>query len=264
MIARTALAATALTTGVLTAGPLVPAVAAPPPATPTQSVLQPAAEPAARPELQPAAEPAEPAAAPAPGTVRFGSDGPAVTRLQQRLKALHYWPGDVNGQFRETTRAAVWAFQHVNGLKATGVVDARGWRALARPRKPRRLVRHPKATRVEIDLKRRVLVVYKRKRIALISHISSGSGRRFCKAGRCGVAHTPTGNFRVVRRLNGWHKSYLGWMYRPLYFHGGYAMHGSLSVPNKNVSHGCVRMPMDVGDRLYALVKNGTAVYVRR
>ncbi|MFC0037520.1 L,D-transpeptidase family protein [Actinomadura rayongensis] len=204
------------------------------------------------------------AAAPPPAALHLGSDGPDVTRLQRRLKALHYWPGEINGRFRATTRAAVWAFQHVNGLKATGVVDARTQRALRHPHGPHRLVRRSRPTRVDIDLRHRVLVVYKARRVVLISHLSSGSGRHFCQAGRCGVARTPTGNFRVERRINGWHKSYLGWMYRPLYFHGGFAMHGSLDVPDRDVSHGCVRLPMDVGDRIYGLVRNGTAVYVRR
>ena len=28
-----------------------------------------------------------------------------------------------------------------------------------------------------------------------------------------------------------------------MFFHGGYALHGSNDVPNRNASHGCVRMP---------------------
>ena len=30
-----------------------------------------------------------------------------------------------------------------------------------------------------------------------------------------------------------------------MFFHGGYALHGSNSVPNYNASHGCVRMSPD-------------------
>ena len=30
-----------------------------------------------------------------------------------------------------------------------------------------------------------------------------------------------------------------------MFFHGGYALHGSYQVPNFNASHGCVRMPPD-------------------
>jgi peptidoglycan hydrolase-like protein with peptidoglycan-binding domain len=39
--------------------------------------------------------------------------GPAVTRLQQRLAALDYYRGPVDGQFGIDTLEAVWAFQEV-------------------------------------------------------------------------------------------------------------------------------------------------------
>ena len=35
-----------------------------------------------------------------------------------------------------------------------------------------------------------------------------------------------------------------------MFFHGGYALHGSNDVPNHNASHGCVRMPPDQAEWL--------------
>ncbi|MFP5299042.1 MAG: L,D-transpeptidase family protein, partial [Actinomycetota bacterium] len=38
--------------------------------------------------------------------------------------------------------------------------------------------------------------------------------------------------------------SRLGTLYDPSYFVGGYAFHGSPSVPTYPASHGCIRLPM--------------------
>ncbi len=54
---------------------------------------------------------------PALGT---GSRGDKVTRLQERLKALGYYDGEIDGQFGQGTQEAVIAFQMKNGLDADG------------------------------------------------------------------------------------------------------------------------------------------------
>jgi lipoprotein-anchoring transpeptidase ErfK/SrfK len=58
----------------------------------------------------------------------------------------------------------------------------------------------------------------------------------------------------------------LGEMYNPVFFIGtAYAIHGDTDVPLVPVSHGCVRIPMDVAQFFHALVATpGTPVYVRR
>ena len=54
---------------------------------------------------------------PALGT---GSRGDKVTRLQERLKALGYYDGEIDGQFGQGTQEAVIAFQMKNGLDTDG------------------------------------------------------------------------------------------------------------------------------------------------
>lgn len=55
-------------------------------------------------------------------TLQQGSSGPAVTKLQQRLKNLSFYAGTVDGQFGPNTKNAVSKFQQNNGLKSDGVV----------------------------------------------------------------------------------------------------------------------------------------------
>ena len=50
-----------------------------------------------------------------------GSQGEKVWKLQERLQALGYYEGEVDGQFGPGTRDAVIAFQKKNGLDADGL-----------------------------------------------------------------------------------------------------------------------------------------------
>lgn len=59
-------------------------------------------------------------ATPAPSSLKVGSTGSDVKRLQQQLKTLGYYTGSVDGDFGAGTEAAVKAFQERNGLSADG------------------------------------------------------------------------------------------------------------------------------------------------
>ena len=54
----------------------------------------------------------------------------------------------------------------------------------------------------------------------------------------------------------------LGKLYRPLYFKGGFALHGSSSVPGYPASHGCVRTTNADQDYLWDTVPNGAEVHI--
>jgi lipoprotein-anchoring transpeptidase ErfK/SrfK len=201
---------------------------------------------------------------PAHRTLYFGDYGSDVRRLQRQLAALHYYPGAVSGTFDDGTLEAVWAFQEVQGLPVTGVVEHSTERALRHPKASRPLVPRGGATRVEVDLDRHVLQVYHHNRVVLISHVSSGGGYSYCSQGWCGYAITPVGNFHTTWRASGWERSPLGMLYNPVFFHGGFAIHGEPYVPVQPVSHGCVRIPMDVAQIFPRLVRTpGTPVYIR-
>lgn len=208
-------------------------------------------------------EPVAPDPSPAQTDLSRGDSGEAVRVLQERLRTLHYDPGVVDGVFGQATEYALYAFQKVQGLEPTGVATAEVRNALASPVLPEALVPNGGAQRVEADLGRQLLFVYRDGRLALISHISSGSGRVFCEGGPCRRAVTPTGTFQFLWRVDGWDVGALGGLYNPVYFTSdGIAVHGALSVPLYPDSHGCLRIPMHTAERFPSLVANGDPVYV--
>ncbi|WP_248965214.1 L,D-transpeptidase family protein [Sphaerisporangium perillae] len=213
---------------------------------------------------------AKPFAAPH-GNLRFGAKGAAVKELQSRLRELGYAPGKIDSKYGGTTQSAVWAFQKIQGIAPTSTISARTWRALENPKAPQVLVPNGKPDRVEINLTKQVAVLYRSGQVRLITHVSSGSGIPYCETATwqgktqrfCGSARTPTGDYKTTWRRSGWHRSYLGQLYNPIFFNGGIALHGALSVPLYPASHGCVRLPMHVAEMLPGLLGAGVPVHVR-
>jgi peptidoglycan hydrolase-like protein with peptidoglycan-binding domain len=199
---------------------------------------------------------------PAPAGLGQGSRSPAVQSLEAKLAEMHYDVGKVDGVFDSQTSHAVLAFQKVNGMgrtsRATDDVVAKVMASSA----PGARLPGGGATRVEVDLKRQVLFLWKGGGLFRILDVSTGSGKRYCVDGACATAVTPGGSFRVNRRISGWRTSRLGRLYNPLYFNGGIAIHGAGSVPAYPASHGCVRITMSAAGWFPGAVPNGTPVYV--
>jgi lipoprotein-anchoring transpeptidase ErfK/SrfK len=231
----------------------------PPPASP--AVASPSPARSASPAPSPSPVPSSVARVLVPGM-----SGTDVTGLQDRLAALDYYPGPADGQFGQDTLEAVWAFQEAQGITPTGDVGPATRQALAHPRPPAVLVPGGGSVRVEINLADEVLVLYRANQAALISHVSTGGGYYFCNPdGSCAYAITPTGDFSTTTFMPGWVTVPLGEMYNPVFFiDTAYAIHGDTDVPLQPVSHGCVRIPMDVAQFFYTLVPTpGTPVYIR-
>lgn len=200
-----------------------------------------------------ARQPVAASAAAAWPTVKDGSHGSAVTYLQQRLIALHYDVGSVDGVFGYNTLHAVYAFQKVQGIGVDGVVGPTTWSKLASPYRPKARYYHSSAA-VEINLTKRVLYLTKAGAVTRIVDASPGKSS----------TPTPTGNFSITRRIDGWRQSDLGLLWRPYYFYRGYAIHGSTSVPTYSASHGCVRVTIPAMNRLWSRLYIGERVHVYR
>jgi PKD repeat protein len=181
----------------------------------------------------------------------FGARSVAVAQLGESLRRLRY-AAPYGTSFDGRMLDAVYAFQKVHGLPRTGVVDAGFWRALGNARTPLPRFAGP-ASHLEVNKGRQVLYVVRNARVVLIVPIST--------AGVAG-AYTPVGRFSIYRKVGGFDPSPLGTLYDPMYFTGGYAIHGNPSVPPYPASHGCVRIPMWVAPHLYATIPYGTTVYV--
>ena len=211
-----------------------------------------------------AARVTSPAYVPASRTLEYGMSGNDVRALQLRLAQLGYYPGAVNGQFGSDTLEAVWAFQEVQGRSADGTVGPVTGHALVSPHAPQPRDPRGGALRVEVNLQLRVLLLYRDNNLALVSHVSAGGGYYYCSDGSCGYAITPAGHFTTTVFMPGWVTVPLGQMYNPVFFIGtAYAIHGDTDVPLQPVSHGCVRIPMDIAGFFHTLVKApGTPVYI--
>jgi len=200
--------------------------------------------------------------------LKIGSHGEAVLALEQQLTKLHYDAGAVDGFYDSQTWQGVVAFQKYAGLKRTGTYTLETQKALYAATLPEGS--HPELglPRIEINITRQVLLDFDQQGLNRVIAVSTGSNRNYCEISKksgeqvCGEAHTPRGTFHIHYRIPGWRESDLGKLYNPLYFNGGFAIHGSPLVPAENVSHGCVRISIESSLWFYDTVKNGTPVIV--
>ena len=194
--------------------------------------------------------------------LRAGATGPAVEIVQRRLDELGFRPGAVDGHYGDATYAAVMAFQKYEGLDADGhagpVTQAALGRGSTAPGP-----RGGNVPRIEVDIDRQVAFVVAGDGTTKIINVSSGSEKRYDRPqGGTGVATTPRGTFKIQRRVDGIRVAPLGKMYRPMYFKGGFAVHGSSNVPGYPASHGCVRTTNPDQDFVFSTLPNGAQVEI--
>lgn len=117
---------------------------------------------------------------------------------------------------------------------------------------------------VEINKSNQTLLIVDSGVVRRIFNTSTGSNQRYYSVGRWHVARTPSGSFRVYRRVSAWDRGHLGSLYRPQYFNSGIAVHGYTSVPSTPASHGCARVSLRAMDNLWGArgMRVGTTVLV--
>ncbi|MGQ0680255.1 MAG: L,D-transpeptidase family protein [Actinomycetota bacterium] len=189
------------------------------------------------------------------------SAAPDVLALEQRLSQLGYLVGKVDGTLDGATKHGITAFQKVEGLERTGRADGA---TLARLQSavtpPPRFTSPP--DHFEVDIPRQVVLVVRGGRVSAIVPTSTGNNKLFTSQGYTRRAVTPNGQFQINFKRNGWRDAPLGRLYRPAYFNGGIAFHGSTSIPTSPASHGCIRLPMAFADWFADNAPVGMTVYV--
>ena len=185
----------------------------------------------------------------------------AILAVEKRLSDLGYWTGPVDGKTDPALRHALIAFQKATGRKTTGLVSEEELTALNAAEKL--LPLETGYSHVEVDLSRQLLfLVDAAGTVSKILPVSSGNGKLFTEDGWTRRAVTPTGRFKVQRKLIGWRKSPLGELYYPNYILSGVAIHGNPAVPVRPASHGCIRIPMFAAKEFSELTPVGTVVLV--
>ena len=190
-----------------------------------------------------------------------GSLGSSVEAVQRRLLDLGYFV-HITGRFDLLTRQAAYALEKAAGLPRAGVIGAAERAALERGLRP--AVRSRTGTVIELDKTRQLIVVVRDGQPIWTFHTSTGNNRPYSSGGLRAVAVTPEGQFRIHSAINGLRISELGELWRPRYFTGGYAIHGSPSIPPHPASHGCARLSNAAIDFVWSanLMPIGTPVWV--
>ncbi len=184
-----------------------------------------------------------------------------IEEARRRLSELGYWL-DTQAKGRDASlRHALIAFQKIEDRKRTGVLTREELEALRTAQPP--LPQEEGYPHIEVDLQLQVLFVVECDDVPLlVLPISSGSGKLFTESGVTRRAITPTGRFKVIRKIEGWRKSPLGLLYYPNYINGGVAIHGNPSVPARPASHGCIRIPMFAAEEFSQIADIGMEVIV--
>ncbi|WP_369370978.1 L,D-transpeptidase family protein [Promicromonospora sp. Populi] len=186
-----------------------------------------------------AEEPEEPEV---PDYIQYGEVSDRVGALQQRLQDLGYFITSVDNTYGGETQQAVFALQKAGGLYRDGVVGDQTQAAADDGVVPQAETSSGKV--LEIDIDRQLVLAVENGRVVRVINASSGNGETYEALGNTYRANTPRGSFAVYRSEDRMYESglELGEMWRPKFFTGGIAVHGSASVPAFPASHGCVRV----------------------
>lgn len=194
-------------------------------------------------------------------TLRSGSSGRQVKLLQKLLNRGTYPAGRPDGSFGYSTLQAAYAFQKTKNLTRDGVMTPAEVIKLAQTGPPK-APRNKPSSYVDIDISRQVMFEVRKGKVRHTLPISSGNEEYYTVDGQTYKAHTPRGDFVIERKIAGKRVSRLGTLWWPSYFIGGYAVHGSDSVPTYPASHGCVRIPRYLEKKFFYRNPVGTPLFV--
>lgn len=185
-------------------------------------------------------------------------NGDDTARAQWRLLELGFWLREPNGSYDLTTQQAVMAFQKYYGIETDGSLGPET-AALLTSATERSHGKSDAGTLVEIDKGSQLLFLVVDGVTQWILNTSTGSEIAYDEPDKntpgerqVGDSVTRNGLHKVYReRPEGWWEGDLGEIYRPKYFSGGEAVHGSNHIPDYAASHGCVRVSVPAMDWIW-------------
>ena len=216
-------------------------------------------------------------------TLKYGSTGKDVQKVQQRLKDLGFftYPKITDGYYK-ATQAAVVEFQKKNGLKATGNVDADTWEALFNDPTVRGVDDEAKKPTpvpyyFEVDVKNQVVKVWK---YSEETGKYSDLDRAFLCATGTAKYPSPLGTFTLTGRrapyckFPTWGGGEARWWTKiteEIAFHS--VLYSDASDPmtlktssfkglGKRGSHGCIRLTVPDAKWIYDHAKEGMKVWI--
>jgi L,D-transpeptidase ErfK/SrfK len=179
-------------------------------------------------------------------------EGIDVRNVQERLKELGYYNGDITSIYDKETAEAVRNFQLANGLIGDGIVGPITWNAIGLSAES--LEYFDTQYNITVDLSKRELILKEGEQILKTYPVAVGKPS----------TPTPVGNWRIIQKTVNpggafgarWMRLNISW--------GGYGIHGTNDPESigKAVSHGCVRMYNEDVIELYDIVPLGTEVNI--
>ena len=167
---------------------------------------------------------------------------------ERALRRQGYDIRQADGRVDRFSIWAIYAFEKVAGRAANGSFGNAEWSRMLR--NPRHAVRRPDlpSTHVEIDIGRQLILLVKNGKVRNQIHTSTGK------------PSTPTirGTFTVYEKRP-YYQTH-NRMYWPIFFYGGYALHGYPEIPTYPASAGCARTYNGNMDFIYPKIFIGERV----
>ena len=135
-----------------------------------------------------------------------------MLEAESLLSQLGYWVVSIDGKSDASTKHAVTAFQKVEGLKRTGVLDNATLERMRSAQRP--IAKYVDVAHVEIDISRQVLFMVDDN--GVVTHVlpvSTGNNQKYFSEGKWEKAYTPRGRLKVQRQIKGVRKAPLGTKY---------------------------------------------------
>lgn len=201
-------------------------------------------------------------------TLKKGSKGEDVKRLQRKLVGANYLPGGIDGQYGNDTFLAIKYFQRLNGLKETGIADEKTQMLLFSD--DHKIAEKPiYRYKVEISISKQKVYVYE---------WHYGSYSKLVKTMTCttGTTETPTplGSFKMGGPCGRWYyfKKFDCWAQYASRIVGGILFHSviysekdvstlrqsTVNALGTRASHGCVRLSVENAEWIYRNIPAGT------